>query len=86
MSTGRHACPCLAVAGEHPRCPGRAQVTSDDERPDGPLPDVLARLATDMPASDTGRGRSQGARALGWALMAGTAVLVLVAVFLEAHP
>ena len=61
-------------------------MTIDDERPGGPLPDVLARLATDMPASDTGRGRSQVARVLGWALMAGTSALVVVAAILEAQP
>jgi hypothetical protein len=58
----------------------------DDERPGGPLPDVLARLATDMPASDTGRGRSQGARVLGWVLMTGTSVLVMVAAIMVARP
>lgn len=57
-----------------------------DDRPTGPLPEVLARLATDMPASDTGRGRSAAARVLGWVLMAGTAVLVVVAAFMVAQP
>jgi len=61
-------------------------VTIDDERPGGPQPDVLARLATDMPASDTGRGRSEIARVVGWVLMAGTSVLVIVAAFLVARP
>lgn len=57
-----------------------------DDRPTGPLPEVLARLATDMPASDTGRGRSAAARMLGWALMAATAALVVVAAYMVAQP
>ena len=57
-----------------------------DDRPTGPLPDVLARLATDMPASDTGRGRSARAQVLGWVLMVGTSVMVLVSAILVAQP
>ena len=56
------------------------------EPPSGPLPDVLARLATDMPVSDTGRGRSARARGLGWVLMAGTAGRVIASATVVAQP
>ena len=56
------------------------------ERPTGPLPDVLARLATGMPASDTGRGRSALARVAGWVLLLGTSVMVVVSAIVVARP
>jgi hypothetical protein len=56
------------------------------EPPSGPLPDVLARLATDMPASDTGRGRSARARVLGWVLMIGAVGLVIASAIVVAQP
>jgi hypothetical protein len=86
MSQRRHACPCLAVAGEHSRRPDPAQVAMTDERPSGPLPEVLARLAADMPASETGRGPSPAARVLGYVLCTGTAIMVVVTAIMVAHP
>lgn len=86
MPICRHACPSLAVAGEHPRRPHRTQVPVTGERRTGPLPDVLARLAVGMPASDTGRGRSARARVLGYVLCVATASLVLAAAIIVAQP
>lgn len=56
------------------------------EPPSGPLPDVLARLATDIPASDTGRARSARARVVGWPLIAGTVALVIVSAIVVGQP
>lgn len=74
------------VAGEHSRRPDPAQVAMTDERPSGPLPEVLARLAADMPASETGRGPSAVARVLGYVLCTGTAIMVVVTAIMAAQP
>jgi hypothetical protein len=57
----------------------------DDHRP-GPLPDVLARLAEGVDAPRPEHARSAGARALGIALCAVTAAVVLVAVLAVGYP
>ena len=57
-----------------------------DERPAGPLPDVLARLASGMPRGTYPRVHSARARVLGIVLMGATAALVLVAAITAAQP
>lgn len=52
----------------------------------GPLPDVLARLAEGLDAPGEAHARSPVARSLGIALCAITAAVVLVAVLAVGYP
>lgn len=54
--------------------------------PDGPRPEVLARLAEGVPAEQQHHVVSRRARALGWALCVVTAATVLVAIVTAGAP